>query len=75
MSERKPLQDVVQSHRERIMKIRGVTGFGAGLSKSGSGQKCLLVYSTSEAWPEELPHELDGYSVEMIVRTKGFRAL
>jgi hypothetical protein len=75
VSEPKSLQDVVRSHRDRIMKIPGVIGIGAGLSQSGSGEKCVLVYATSETSPEALPSELDGYSVELVVRTKGFRAL
>lgn len=74
MDELKP-EDVVRNHSDDIMKIPGVIGVGAGLSQSGSGKKCILVYARSAGWPETLPRELDGYPVEIVVRTGGFRAL
>jgi hypothetical protein len=75
VSEPKSLEDVIRSHRNRIMQIAGVIGIAGGLSQSASGQKCVLVYSTSEDWPDALPHEIDGFSVELVVRRRGFRAL
>ena len=75
MDEPKSLEEIIRSHRNRIMKISGVIGIAGGLSQSGSGQKCVLVYSTSEDWPDALPHEIDGFLVELVVRKKGFRAL
>jgi hypothetical protein len=75
VNEPKSLEDVVRSHRNRIMQIAGVIGIAGGLSQSGSGQKCVLVYSTSADWPDALPHEIDGFSVELVVRRRGFRAL
>jgi hypothetical protein len=69
------IEDVIRNHSDDIMKIADVIGVGAGLSRSGSGKKCIIVYARSPDWPDALPRELDGYSVEIVVRTSGFRAL
>jgi hypothetical protein len=73
--EERKVEDVVRTHSDDIMKIPGVIGVGVGLSRSGSRKKCIVVYARSPGWPDALPRELDGYSVEIVVRRGGFRAL
>lgn len=69
------LKEILDKHRESIMKIPGVIGVGVGLSPSKLGKKCILVYITSDERPAELPVQIEGVDVEMIKRTKDFRAL
>lgn len=67
------LKDVIDRHRAQVMGLPGVVGFAAGLSKANPATRCVQVYVNTEAWPEGLPHTLDGYQVELI-KTSGFRA-
>ncbi len=69
------LKEILDKHRETIMKVPGVIGVGVGLSPSKPGKKCILVYMTGDERPEELPERIEGVDVEMIKKTKDFRAL
>jgi hypothetical protein len=68
------LKDVVERHRAQVMRLRGVVGIAVGLSKSDPSKRCVQVYVTTNDWPEGVPHQLDGYEVEL-VKSSGFRAL
>jgi len=68
------LKEILDKHRETIMKIPGVIGVGVGLSPGDPGKKCILVYITRDERPEELPEQIEGVDVEMIKKTKDFRA-
>lgn len=68
-----PLKDLIKQHRARLMRINGVVGIAAGRSKADPAKWCIQVYVTTDDWPEGLPHQLDGYDVEL-VKTPGFRA-
>lgn len=67
------LQYVIERHRLDVMAIDGVAGIAVGLSKADPAKPCIHVYVTTTDWPEGLPHQLDGYDVEL-VKTPGFRA-
>jgi len=73
MNKAKTLKQVVEEQRNSIMKIPGVIGIAAGLSRSGSGEKCIIVYTTVSEWPVELPRRLAGFTVEIVRKKKGFR--
>ena len=75
MGTQRTLHEVVDAHREQIMGVEGVVGVGVGLSPRNRGLKCILVYVTTSRWPPDLPTELDGHPVEIVTRSKGFRAL
>ncbi len=72
MGKAKTLKQVIQENRDEIMKIPGVVGIAAGLSRSGSGKKCILVYITTNEPPDGLPLQIDGYAVETIRKRKLF---
>ena len=57
------------------MKIPGVVGVSFGISPTRPGTRCILVHATTEEWPPDLPHELDGIEVEVVRVPGGFRAL
>lgn len=67
------LQDVVERHRADVLEIDGVAGIAVGVSPVDPAKRCILVYTTTNGWPAGLPHQLDGYDVEL-VKTSGFRA-
>ncbi len=67
------LAQVVQNHRDSIMKLPGVVGIAGGLSRSDPATKCVLVYTQRGDWPQGLPKELDGYPVEVVDTGGGFR--
>lgn len=67
------LKDVIDRHRADVMRIQGVAGLAAGRSKADSSKHRIHVYVTTTDWPEGLPHQLDGYDVEL-VKTTRFRA-
>lgn len=67
------LKDVIDQHRADVMRIKGVAGISAGRSRADSSKHCIQVYVATDDWPEGLPHQLDGFDVEL-VRTTGFRA-
>ena len=75
MSRGKTLREVVTQHQDSIMKTPGVIGVGVGLSPTEPGRRCVLVYATTGEWPPDLPKELDGYPVEIVKKSRGFRAL
>jgi hypothetical protein len=75
VNQEKTLRDVIAQHQERIMKIPSVIGVGAGISPREPGRRCILVYTTDSERPPELPEELEGYPVETMRKSKGFKAL
>lgn len=66
--------EVIARHRTSIMNIPGVIGVAAGRSRDEPGALCIRVYTTNEAWPEDLPRQLDGYAVELVRKAREFRA-
>ena len=44
-----------------------------GILKADPQKRSIQVYVTTNHWPEGLPHQLDGYEVEL-VKTSVFRA-
>jgi len=75
MGAEKNLRKVVEEQRGTIMKIPGVIGIAVGQSRSKSGEPCILVYTTGQDWPRGLPYHLEGYTVEIDTKSKGFKAL
>ncbi len=71
----KTMKQVIDEQRGRVMNIPEVIGMSAGLSRSGSGEKCIVVYTTSGEWPKGLPQNLENYPVEIQKKTKGFKIL
>ena len=69
------LQAVVERCRHNFMKMPGVVGVGAGISPTQAGERRVLVYSTMGEWPPALPKQVEGYVVEIVKKSKGFRAL
>jgi hypothetical protein len=69
------LRDVIEKHRARVMGVPGVVAIAAGISRSDPARRCVHVYVTltTAEWPDGLPHQLDGYDIEL-VKTPGFRA-
>lgn len=56
------------------MKIKGVVGIAAGAKAANPKERCILIYTNIDDRPAELPHQLDGYEVE-IQKTSGFHIL
>lgn len=67
------LKEVIDRHKGDVMRLQGVVGIAAGRSQADSSKRCIHVYVTTTDWPEGLPHQLDGYDLEL-VKTTGFRA-
>jgi hypothetical protein len=67
------LKQVLERHRDRILRIEGVVGIAVGLSDRRPGTPCIVVYADLERWPDELPRDLEGHPVE-VHRTAGFEA-
>jgi hypothetical protein len=74
MADRDP-KSALETHRTRLMKIPGVVGVSFGISPAHPGKRCILVHATTEGWPPDLPHELNGFEVELVKVPGGFRAL
>lgn len=55
------------------MRIPGVVGIAAGRSRADPSRLCIHVYVTTTEWPAGLPHQFEGYDVQL-VKTTGFRA-
>jgi hypothetical protein len=68
------LQQVIERHRERLMKIKGVVGIGAAAGTANPDELCIVIYAKFDHRPAELPHQLDGYKVE-IQKASGFHIL
>ena len=66
---------VLEAHRSRLMKVPGVVGVSFGISPSDPGKRRILVHTTSEGQPLDLPRVLDGFEVEVVRVPGGFRAL
>ena len=64
-------KQVVEKHRKDILKIKGVSAIAFGMSSTDSSKRCIIVYADLDQWPDQLPHELDGYQVE-VQKTSGF---
>jgi len=67
------LKDVVERHRTIVMQAKGVVGIAVGISKADPRKRSIQVYVSTNHWPDGLPHQLDGYDVELVI-TSGFRA-
>ena len=67
------LKDVVERHRTMVLQAKGVVGVAGGISKTDPKKLSIQVYVTINHWPDGLPHQLDGFEVEL-VKTSGFRA-
>jgi len=74
MADRDP-RPALEAHRSRLMKIPGVIGVSFGISPTQPDKRCILVHATTEGWPPDLPHELNGFEVEVVRVPGGFRAL
>jgi hypothetical protein len=72
--EKLSLKQVIQQHSKRLMKIKGVVGIAAGAKTTNPNERCILIYTNLNDWPAELPHQLDGYDVE-IQKASGFHIL
>ena len=66
-------KEVIDRCRERLMQIDGVVGVGFGAPADKPDQRCILVWAIVDDWPAELPHEVEGYAVEL-QKSPGFRA-
>ena len=66
--------EVIARHRGSIIGLPDVIGVAVGKSKEAADELCIRVYSTSGKWPEALPRQLDGYRVELVKKSRGFRA-
>ena len=65
---------VLEAHRTRLMEIPGVVAVSFGISPSDPHKRCILVHTTAEGWPADLPRALDGFDVEVVRVPGGFRA-
>lgn len=72
--EKPNLQEVIERHRKRLLKIDGIVGIAVGAAASDPNRRCIIVYASMDDWPAELPRELDGYDVELH-KSSGFHAL
>jgi hypothetical protein len=72
--EKLSLKQVIQQHSKRLMKIKGVVGIAAGAKTANPKERCILIYTNVDDWPAELPHQLEGYDVE-IQKASGFHIL
>ena len=52
-----------------------MVGVSYGISPTHPDRRCILVHATTEGWPPDLPHDLDGFEVEVVRVPDGFRAL
>lgn len=59
------LREVIERHRERLLKIEGIHGVGTGESLDDPAEPCIFVYTDLDEWPADLPRELDGYPVRL----------
>ena len=67
------LKDVIERHRTMVMQAKGVVGVAVGISKADPHKRSIQVYVTINEWPDGVPHQLEGYDVELVI-TSGFRA-
>ena len=58
----KPLQRVLEEHRERLMALPGVVGTAIGLC---SGKPCIRVFVVAKTGGllKQIPAEIEGYQV------------
>jgi hypothetical protein len=68
------MHEVVEKHRDAIMAMPGVIGLAVGRCREHTGN-CLLVYTKSGKWPDELSRELEGFRVEIVKTGGDFRPL
>ena len=65
-------KEVLERHRDRIMQLPDVIGIAITRCAEDSQRTCILVYTTTDEWPTELPKELEGYSVQIESKKNGF---
>ncbi|MEA3276269.1 MAG: hypothetical protein U9Q81_13460 [Pseudomonadota bacterium] len=67
--------DVIAKHRQKIMALPQVEGMALGSCPDKPDSHCIVIYTTSEAWPDGLPQDLEGYRVVTKKIKTGFRPL
>ncbi|MGH7476747.1 MAG: hypothetical protein ACRELD_10685 [Longimicrobiales bacterium] len=60
----RPIEQVLEEHTPRLMRIAGVVGVGQALC---AGAPCIRVYIVDQASAAQLPKTLDGYAVSPVV--------
>ena len=62
----KTIEEVLKEHTDALMAIEGVVGVGQGLC---DGKDCIKVFviAKSPELEEEIPDEIDGYAVDIVV--------
>lgn len=70
---RPPLKEAIEHCRAEVMAASGVVGVAAGVSRIHPDRQCIHVYVSCPGWPDGVPHDVDGYDVELIT-SKGFTA-
>ena len=65
-------KEVLERHRDRIMQLKNVIGIAITRCAEDPQRTCIVVYTTTDEWPAGLPKELEGYSVQLESRKKGF---
>ena len=68
-----PITAVVERHRAELTRVKGVYGVSEG--RTAIGDDAIRVDVESESVGEQLPSELEGYPVEVVVVPGGFEAL
>lgn len=63
----KTIEQVKAEWETRIMTIPGVWSVGIGLSKE-TGRACIKVSTSKEIKREQIPENIEGYQVEVVVR-------
>ncbi|MCZ6690897.1 MAG: hypothetical protein O7H41_14995 [Planctomycetota bacterium] len=60
---------VMERHTEKIMKIPGVQGMavGSGSDYGGMNAPCVVIYVNSKCNAGDLPKELDGVQVHVLM--------
>lgn len=61
----RPIEEVLETHKDSLMAVNGVEGVGQG---SCDGAPCIRIYAAKET-PEvkDLPDSLEGYAVDVEV--------
>ena len=71
--DKRPIEDALREHTDRLMALPGVVGTTQGLSDGEPCIKVLVVKKTSELLAQ-IPDVLEGYAVE-VEETGVIRAL
>lgn len=61
----RPIQEVLEQHKDAFMAMRGVSGIGASLRNN---KPCIKIFINSDAPPvkEKIPAMIQGYKVVTI---------